>query len=176
MLNVFGPDERRGLAASLFSSLRCIVQQRLVPSPKGGRHAVREYLALDQPMRDALQAAPPQGAQAMMERMTEERGMPLLRAAERDAELGLIGPSALAAIRAERGGGPGSRDDARWGAGYEASAGGPGDSPDRPAAAAPGDLEAVAAGHAAAAGRPGAATPGDPGAAGRARPGKGARP
>jgi defect-in-organelle-trafficking protein DotB len=107
ILNVFGPAERPGLAASLFSSLRACVQQRLFPSPGGGRHAVREYLAFDQPMRDALQAEDPSRTGALLEEMVAERGMPLLRAAERAAGLGLIFPEALASVRAEKGAGGG---------------------------------------------------------------------
>jgi defect-in-organelle-trafficking protein DotB len=103
ILNVFGPAEARGLAASLFSGLRCLVQQRLYPCPRGGRHAVREWLVLDQGMRDELQAADFARVPALVEEMLETRGMPLLRAAERDAELGLLGPRELAAVRAERG-------------------------------------------------------------------------
>lgn len=103
ILNAFGPAESRGLAASLFSSLRCVVQQRLFPSPRGGRHAVREWLALDQPMRDELQASDPAGVPALMEEMVEAGGMPLLRAVERDVSGGLLWPSALASVKAERG-------------------------------------------------------------------------
>jgi defect-in-organelle-trafficking protein DotB len=105
ILNSFAAGERGALAASLFSSLRCVVQQRLFPSPAGGRRAVREWLALDQPMRDALQAADPAGVPALLEGMVAERGMPLLRAVERDVSLGLLHASALAAVRAEKGAG-----------------------------------------------------------------------
>jgi defect-in-organelle-trafficking protein DotB len=103
IINVFGASERRGYAASLFSSLRCVVQQRLFPSPAGGRRAVREWLVLDQPMRDALQSQDFSRAPQTMDELVEARGMPLLRAVERDVELGLLFPSALAAVKAERG-------------------------------------------------------------------------
>ncbi|MDR1040297.1 MAG: Flp pilus assembly complex ATPase component TadA, partial [Deltaproteobacteria bacterium] len=103
ILNPFPPAEARGLAASLFSGLRCCVHQRLFPCPGGGRHAVREYLALDQPMRDELQRAGIGRSAALMEEMLEARGMPLERAVERDLAEGLVWPSALAAVRAERG-------------------------------------------------------------------------
>ncbi len=54
ILNVFPYAEQRQISATLISSLRLIISQRLLPNPKGGRIALREFLAFTPEIREIL--------------------------------------------------------------------------------------------------------------------------
>ena len=55
IINVFPVEERLQVTATLLSSLRLIISQRLVPLPdNSGRIALREYLAFTPNIRETL--------------------------------------------------------------------------------------------------------------------------
>jgi defect-in-organelle-trafficking protein DotB len=103
ILNAFPPGERQAAAASLFSTLRLVVQQRLLKKPGGGRQAVREFLALNRSMRERLQGASFGQIGPALELMVAEKGQSLLQAAQRAAREGLITEEAYAAVLSEKG-------------------------------------------------------------------------
>ena len=83
--------------------MRVIVQQRLLPKIGGGRHAVREHLAFDDPMRAELLRAREKDLPLLLAAMTREKGQTLLQAAEKAEAEGLVPQAAVSAIRQERG-------------------------------------------------------------------------
>jgi defect-in-organelle-trafficking protein DotB len=103
ILNSFPLGDRKGMAAALFSTLRVIVQQRLFPGTKGGRVAVREWLALDGPMRTELLRADERDLPLLVESMVNECGMPLLRSLQREVDNGRISKDALLRVLVEKG-------------------------------------------------------------------------
>ncbi|MDR1165831.1 MAG: Flp pilus assembly complex ATPase component TadA [Deltaproteobacteria bacterium] len=103
ILNVFGPKERRMVAATLFSSLRLIVQQRLFPRLSGGRKAVREYLVLDPDLREKLCETELREIPLKLENMVREYGVPLLAALEKEVKNGEIHPLYLKSVIREKG-------------------------------------------------------------------------
>ncbi|MDR2198125.1 MAG: Flp pilus assembly complex ATPase component TadA [Deltaproteobacteria bacterium] len=103
ILNVFPPEEKKGIAASLFSSIRVLIQQRLLPRRGGGRKAVREYLVLDDSLRGALARAPEGRLPLVLERMVREKGSPLIKSVQRELEAGEIEAESLRKIVKEKG-------------------------------------------------------------------------
>lgn len=58
MAREFPYSERESMAATLIAATRLIVHQRLLRTPDGGRVAVREFLAFDEDVREALMGEP----------------------------------------------------------------------------------------------------------------------
>jgi defect-in-organelle-trafficking protein DotB len=108
IINMFPIDEQPGIAVTLTSALRVIVQQRLVPrSDSEGRVALREYLVLDERGRRDLMGEPVERlGLSIREKMAGQDqaviGQDLLTAARRAFEEGLIGLPTLQAIERER--------------------------------------------------------------------------
>lgn len=105
IVNVFPSDEQPGIAAVLFSALRLIVQQRLLPRPDGrGRTAIREYLVFDDEARKRLMALPFQDTTATLDKMIRDgnHGVDLLSATGAALEAGTISQADYDAIRYER--------------------------------------------------------------------------
>lgn len=106
IINVFPIDEQPGIAAALFSALRVIVQQRLIPRQDGnGRVALREYLVFDESQRRELMGCP---LDKIGVRLREIMARPnviaqdMLAAGRKAWEEGLIDETAWRAIERER--------------------------------------------------------------------------
>ena len=103
IINVFPSEERLQVTATLLSSLRLIISQRLVPRPDGqGRTALREYLAFTPEIRERLLETPPEGLIQKTEELLPVCGQRIQEAAERAFADGKISKDRLAAILAER--------------------------------------------------------------------------
>ena len=90
MLAEFRPDEREERGAALVDLLNLVVTQVLVPAPRGGRTAIREWLVFEPDMKGELLDAPIEKWAAMVGRYLRERGQTLGRQAERAFEAGRI--------------------------------------------------------------------------------------
>jgi defect-in-organelle-trafficking protein DotB len=102
ILGLFPERERAVIAASLLSAIRVIIQQRLYPSPRGGRGAVREYLVLDHQSRSVLRRERPADLGPVLEDMVRSRGQSLETAVRLAVEAGRVSPEALTAVLAEK--------------------------------------------------------------------------
>lgn len=86
IINRFVDAERNAITATFWSSVRLLVQQRLLPRVDGGRCAIREWLAFTVDMQRELSMADPIHYSAMMEAMMADpavNGRTLLYSAER---------------------------------------------------------------------------------------------
>lgn len=102
IVHTFDVEEQPVIIASLIDCIRCIVQQRLLPNPAGGRTAVREYLVFDQDMRDALARQPLHELKAAIARFVDTRGQTLLSDAQRHLEAGRLREEDYRALEHER--------------------------------------------------------------------------
>jgi defect-in-organelle-trafficking protein DotB len=102
IVHAFAHEEQPAILASLLDCLRCVVQQRLLPSPAGGRTAVREFLILDQSMRDELAGGTLSEVNSTLAKLVESRGQTLLADAHRKLGAGLITEQGYKAIEHER--------------------------------------------------------------------------
>lgn len=81
IINVFPADQQQQVAATMLSSMRLIIQQRLVPSLKGGRVALREHLSFTPDIRQQLMKTPICDLIQVIEKYVAEKGRPLLKSA-----------------------------------------------------------------------------------------------
>ena len=103
IINVFPIAERLQITATLISSLRLIISQRLVPLPdNSGRTALREYLAFTPEIRETLQNTPLERLIPQAEELLSSSGQRIQDAAERAYAGGHIGRDIYQAILAER--------------------------------------------------------------------------
>lgn len=103
IINVFPNEERLQVTATLLSSLRLIISQRLVPLPdESGRIALREYLAFTPEIREALLDTPPEKLIQKTEYLLALSGQRIQEAAARAYEDGKIAKDKFLAIQAER--------------------------------------------------------------------------
>lgn len=108
VINMFTADEQPGISAALLSSLRLIIQQRLVPrlDPSTGevvgRIALREWLVFDASLRDAMLDVPREQLTSWLTRAVIEHGRPLLQDAAEKYQAGLITESTWRAISVEQ--------------------------------------------------------------------------
>ena len=103
IINVFPSEERLQVTATLLSSLRLIISQRLIPKPDGrGRTALREYLAFTPEVREILLDTSPERLIRKTEELLSRYGQRIQDAAERAFTAGSIGKDSLVAILAER--------------------------------------------------------------------------
>lgn len=102
IVHAFPHEEQPAILTSLLDSIRCIVQQRLLPNPAGGRTPVREFLVLDQGMRDRLVGESLSDVKKELTELVEVYGQPLLVDAQRKFSAGLITEQAFRAIEHER--------------------------------------------------------------------------
>jgi twitching motility protein PilT len=104
ILNMFQRKERESIKASLFGSLRLIVQQRLYPDLNGkGRIALREYLPLSKDSLTILINAPIKKISPIMRALLHEKGLSMAKALERETLAGRIDPILLKAELKEMG-------------------------------------------------------------------------
>lgn len=101
IINVFPADMQQQVAGALISSLRLVVQQRLEPSPKGGRVPIKEYLAFDRSVREQLMQAGLRDMSGAVAALVEERGRPLSRDARDKYDQGLLYRETVSKIEKE---------------------------------------------------------------------------
>ena len=103
IINVFPIDEQPGIAATLISAIRLIIQQRLVPKADGtGRTALIEYLAFGESERRQLMGEPPRTLSLATQRLIEDKGNDLLTVARRMFDAGVISQDTFRPIESER--------------------------------------------------------------------------
>jgi defect-in-organelle-trafficking protein DotB len=103
IINVFPIEERLQVTATLLSSLRLIISQRLLPLSDGsGRFALREYLAFTPEVREALLNTPPERLIQKAEELLAVSGQRIQDAAKTAFTDGKINKDKYLAILAER--------------------------------------------------------------------------
>jgi defect-in-organelle-trafficking protein DotB len=103
ILNVFPREEQQQIAATLVSSLRLIISQRLIPHPSGqGRTALREFLPFTAEIREELLETPPERLIPVTEKLLETHGQKLQIPAKAAFEAGTISRERWLGIEAER--------------------------------------------------------------------------
>lgn len=103
ILNVFTPEERYAVSSTLFSNLRCVVQQRLLRTPDGdGRVGVRESLILNEDDRRELQQTDLRNVTEVLKQKTIDRGTDLLTQTRKLYDEGRISLDSLLEIERER--------------------------------------------------------------------------
>lgn len=103
IINVFPFAERLQVTATLLSSLRLIISQRLVPLPdNSGRIALREYLAFTPELRETLLDTPLERLIPKAEELLAASGQRIQDAAERAYADGKLARDRYMAILAER--------------------------------------------------------------------------
>lgn len=88
--SVFGENERNAQAVDLIDALRMIICQTLVPGKNGGRVALREFLVMDEEIRNILLESNLDHLSLTMRKIVEERGQTFLKSAEAAFERGDI--------------------------------------------------------------------------------------
>lgn len=102
IINVFPTDQQQQVAATMLSSMRLIIQQRLVPSLKGGRVAIREHLSFTPEIRQTLMRTSICDLIQTIEKYVAEQGRPLLNAASDLYTGGIISEQTYQQIIKER--------------------------------------------------------------------------
>lgn len=103
IINVFPVEEHLQVTATLLSSLRLIISQRLVPlSDDSGRIALREYLVFTPEIRETLLDTPLERLILKIEDMLAASGQRIQDAARRAYAEGTIAKDKYMAILAER--------------------------------------------------------------------------
>lgn len=88
--NVFPFAERDNVASSIVNTIQLIVQQRLVPKVGGGRIAIREYLIFTDEHKKILRQNSYINYFQLIQKMVEEDGVSLERAARIKLDQGMI--------------------------------------------------------------------------------------
>ena len=104
MVTEFRPEEREERAAALVDLLNVIVTQVLVPSPRGGRTALREWLVFESEMKAELLERPVERWAGLIAGYLSECGQTMAEQAERAFARGEIGDSEHRRIAGCRGG------------------------------------------------------------------------
>lgn len=103
ILNVFPHEEHAQISATLLSSLRLIISQRLLPKADGkGRVALREYLAFTPNIREILLVTPPELLIEKTEELVKLYGQTIQVAAKKRLDNDEILHEDYVAIMAER--------------------------------------------------------------------------
>ena len=100
LLAEFPPEERHERGAALIDAMNLVVTQTLLPNPRGGRTAVREWLAFDGPLKAALLEEPQARWPARIAEAVARTGNRLAAAAERACREGRLFESDLRRIQA----------------------------------------------------------------------------
>jgi defect-in-organelle-trafficking protein DotB len=102
IINVFPSGERGQVTATLLSSLRLIISQRLLPRVGGGRIALREYLAFTPEIRETLLNTAPERLIQETEILLVSHGQRIQEAARTLYDAGQIAREEYVAVMAER--------------------------------------------------------------------------
>lgn len=97
LINAYPPDLQPQARFSVIQSLTMIVAQVLVKSLDGKRVALREYLALDQSMKDSILSAPNMSVEAA--RMVDLYGVSMIKDATQKFEDGIISAEILEIVK-----------------------------------------------------------------------------
>lgn len=100
MIREFPFEERDGMSATLISSIRLIVHQRLLRTVDGKRVAVREFLAFDDATRNYLYTVPNHKLIPETRKLVEEKGQSLMTAIEREFHKGSISEQVYIGMKA----------------------------------------------------------------------------
>ena len=103
MLSEFREEERDERGAALVDMLNLVVTQVLLPNPKGGRTAIREWLVFDAELKAGLLDRERRHWPRRISEALREKGQGLVAQAEAVAAEGRIGAMDLARIRASHG-------------------------------------------------------------------------
>ena len=103
MLSEFREEERDERGAALVDMLNLVVTQVLLPNPKGGRTAIREWLVFDAELKAELLDRERRHWPRRISEALREKGQGLVAQAEAVAAEGRIGAMDLARIRASHG-------------------------------------------------------------------------
>ena len=103
LLAEFPAHERDERGAALIDALNLVVTQMLLPNPRGGRTAVREWLTFDADLKAALTETPPARWPARIADALARTGNRLAAAAERAWQAGAVFETDLRRIRAASG-------------------------------------------------------------------------
>lgn len=90
LINLFSASEQAAIANKLLDSCRLLVAQKLVRTLDLGVEAVREWIALDRPLRQRLGAEPPERWSALLRAEVEARGTSMESAARALLQAGRI--------------------------------------------------------------------------------------
>lgn len=90
MIATFPAEERNGRALDILETLRLVVWQKLVPSTDGKRVALREYLVLNDHIRDTLIDTPVELIASKTRLFLKEQGQPMIVDAEKKFKEGRI--------------------------------------------------------------------------------------
>lgn len=101
IINVFPADMQQQVAATLISSLRLVVQQRLERSPQGGRVPIKEYLVFDRGVRDCLMQTDLRNLSSIIQDLVENKGRSILRDAREKYDQGRLFPDTVRKIEKE---------------------------------------------------------------------------
>jgi len=102
IINVFPTDMQQQVASTLISSLRLVVQQRLEPSPQGGRVPLKEYLVFNRSVRDTVIHADLRDIPSTVQDLVEQRGRSILKDAKDKYDAGLIFGETMQKIEREQ--------------------------------------------------------------------------
>ena len=91
LLAEFPADERHERGAALIDVMTLVVTQMLLPNPKGGRTAIREWLAFDGALKAALMEVPQERWPVLIAEALRRTGNDLASAAETAWRQGRIG-------------------------------------------------------------------------------------
>jgi len=100
MISIFPAAERQARAIDLMESMRMIITQALLPAPDGGRVALREFLVMDDEVRDHLLSHELSDWPAETRRLIRERGQTMVAAAEKAYDDGRLDDRMLRLINA----------------------------------------------------------------------------
>lgn len=90
MIATFPAEERNGRALDILETLRMVVWQKLVPGTDGKRVALREYLVLNDQIRDKLIDTPVELIASKTRLFLKEQGQPMIVDAEKKFKEGRI--------------------------------------------------------------------------------------
>lgn len=102
IINAFPADQQRQIASTMLSSLRVIIQQRLLPrSDTRGRVAVREYIVLTPDHRERLLLTPINELGPELRKITESDGQMLLTSVNKEYDKKTISYDSYVQIKTE---------------------------------------------------------------------------
>ncbi|MDE0378979.1 MAG: ATPase, T2SS/T4P/T4SS family [Rhodospirillales bacterium] len=100
LLAEFPPDERHERGAALIDVMTLAVTQMLLPNPRGGRTAIREWLHFDGALKARLLEAPPERWSVLIAEAVRETRNDLATNAERAFREGRIGEADMRRVAA----------------------------------------------------------------------------
>jgi len=102
IIHQFSAEDAPGISVSFLTSARLLIQQRLLPRVGVGRVAIREWLSIDDDIRQELIDTPTEKLSPVMERIVKTKGHPLIEEARIAYRAGLISKETLHNIEVEK--------------------------------------------------------------------------